>query len=360
MKYHLIRWGALGDICFISPVIRYLKEIGHQVIVSTTERGKSLLENDPNIDEIIFTPDSSVEDVRSHWDKEIEKVGADVVVNFSERLEIELLKHPLDPDYNLTKEERIKIGDVNAFDHMFKVAGINPDELSAEQKNPLMYYTDEEVKKVERFFDSYDGLGWNLEPKKKMVIMWVLSGSGIQKAYPYVMDVMVKLLEKYKNLYFLTVGDEFCKLLELDPGSHPEAYRVIPCSGEWSVRETMLAVKYCQIVIAPETGVLVSSGQFDTPKIGLLSSITKNHVTKYFKNDYSLEAEGVNCSPCFRMVYHRFQCPNHASGATMCMGEGFQEERIIKQIEKVIDEHYGGFKCNLQKSLILDKVDLLA
>jgi len=349
MKYLLTRWGALGDIVFISPVIRYLKAQGHKVIVSTTERGKMLLADDPNIDDIVFTPDGQIEDVRTYWEAEAKRIGADKVVNFSESIEVALLKHPLDPKYNLPKEARIKECDVNAFDQEFRCAGINPDELTAEQKRPKLYYTQREINNVERFFDSYSGLGWNIEPKKKMIIMWVLSGSGIQKTWPYVMGTMLQLLEKYDNLYFLTVGDEVCKLLEPDLCAHPDASRIIPQSGEWSVRETMLAVKYCQMVIGPETGVFVSSGQFDTPKIGMFSSITKNHVTKYFVNDYSLEAEGVNCSPCFRMIYDTFQCPMHLSGATICMGDGFSRARIINQIENIIDKHYGGFKCNIRK-----------
>lgn len=344
--YHILRWGALGDICFTVPVVRYLKSQGHRIIFSTTERGKMLLANDPNIDEMIFTPDSTVDDLRSYWDAEIKRVGADKVVNFSESLEVALLKHPMDPKYNLPKKDRLKICDVNAFDQSFRWAGIDPDTLTPEQKCPMMYYTQKEIDNVERFFDGYSGLGWNIEPKQKMVIMWVVSGSGIQKVYPYIMGTMVSLLEKYENLYFLTVGDDACQLLELDNPVHPEAHRVIPASGKWSVRETMLAVKYCHMVIAPETGILVSSGQFDTPKIGILSSITKNHVTKYFKNDYSLETEGVNCSPCFRMIYHPFQCPIHPTGATLCMGEGFSRERIVNRIEEVIEKHYLGFKSN--------------
>jgi len=355
MKYHIIRWGGLGDHIFVSPVVRYLKNMGCEIVYSTTERGREIVKHDPNIDELIFTPDASVDDVRAYWDEEIKRVGADKVVNFSESIEVSLLKHPLDPKYNLPKYERLKECDVNAFDQSFLWAGIDPNKLTAEEKRPILYYTPEEVERVEKFFDLYDGLGWNVEPRKKMVVMWCLSGSGPQKVYPFTMSVMIRMLEKYEDLYFLTVGDEVCQLLEVDKEAHPLANRIIDCAGKWSVRETMLATKYAQVVVAPETGVLVASGQYQTPKVGILSSITRNHVTKYFENDYTLEAENVSCSPCFKLIYEKFQCPLHYSGATLCMGEGYTTDRIINRIEEVFAKHYEGFLCRSQKQLISHK-----
>jgi ADP-heptose:LPS heptosyltransferase len=354
MKYHLIRWGGLGDQLFVEPVIRYLKKQGHTIVYSTTERGRMMLANNPNIDEVIFTPDATVKDVRAYWDEEIRRVGADRVVNWSESIEVALLKHPLDPKYNAPKFERVKECDINAFDQSFKWAGINPEEVSEEEKRPQMYFTEEEEREVEKFFEPYSGGGWMIEPKRKMVIMWAMSGSALHKAYPYAMTVMRSLLEKYDNLYFLTVGDEACKLLEPDRCTFKEANRIIDCSGRWNVRKTMLAIKHCQMVIAPETGVLVGSGMYDTPKIGLLSCVTKNHVTKYFKNDYSIEAQGVGCSPCFRLVYNSFQCPTVASGAALCMAKGIHPQTVVDRVEKVITDHYEGFRSNTRRKVNLD------
>lgn len=346
MKYHLVRWGAFGDVIFITPVIKYLKKQGHEVVVSVSDRGKQILANNPYIDELLYTDDTKISNhsVRKFWDEERAKVNADKYVNFSESIEVSLIKHPFDPLYNKPKEWRIKNGDINAFDRMFEWAGIDSSTVPDEEKNPDLHFSNEEKNRVERFFKSYDGLGFNLEPKKKFVVLWVLSGSGIQKAYPYAMSCMKALFDKYPSIYILTVGDEVCKLLELD--SCVSGYeRLLTKSGEWTIKETLLACKYAQLVIAPETGVCVGSGAFDTPKIGMFSSITKNHATRYFKNDYSIEAEGVNCSPCFKFIQMPFQCPMHPTGATMCMGEGFKVDRVIKQIEKVINEFYGGIPC---------------
>jgi len=86
----------------------------------------------------------------------------------------------------------------------FRLAGIDPDILTDEELNPKLYFSKKEINKVESFLIytvAYLGIS-NL--KRKMIILWCLSGSGIQKAYPFTMSVMRELIHRYDNLYFLT------------------------------------------------------------------------------------------------------------------------------------------------------------
>jgi len=350
MKYHFVRWGAYGDVIVLTPLIKYLKDNGHEIAVSVTERGEEILRHNPNVDKLIVTPDKTVSDteIQGVWDKEKKEVGADVYVNFSESNEVSLLKFAGDPDYKLPKWERVKQGSVNIYEKSFRLAGIDPDTLTDEELNPKLYFSKKEINKVERFFDLYSGMSWNIEPKKKMIILWCLSGSGMQKAYPYTMSVMREMIHKYDNLFFLTAGDVACKLLEID-SEFDEADKVIMQSGEWGFRETMLATKYADMVVSPDTGILHASGAYDTPKIGLESFVNIEHATKHYKNNYSMEAEGVTCAPCFKMITMLNHCPLDFTGAPMCISAGFPPQRVINQIDMVIDKHYGGFKCNTQK-----------
>ncbi len=350
MKYHLVRWGAYGDVIVLTPLIKYLKGEGHDIVVSVTERGEEILRCNPYIDKLIVTPANEYKDteVKGYWDKEKKEVGADVYVNFSESVEVSLLTHPIDPDYKLPKWDRIKKGSVNVYEKTFRLAGIDIKDLSDDDLNPKLYFSDKEIHKLERFFDLYSGLSWNVEPKKKMIILWCLSGSGLQKAYPFIMTVMRELINKYENLYFLSVGDVACKLLEID-SDYDESDKVIMKSGEWTFRESMLASKYADIVISPDTGILHASGCYDTPKIGLESFVDIEHVTKHYKNNFSMEAEGVTCAPCFKMVPMLNHCPLDYTGAPLCISAGFPPKRVINRVEEVIDKHYGGFKCNMRK-----------
>jgi ADP-heptose:LPS heptosyltransferase len=145
---------------------------------------------------------------------------------------------------------------------------------------------------------------------------------------------MELLLMRHKNLVVITVADELAQLFEVGL----EHERVIHKSGKWSLRETAIACKYASLVISPETGVLHMAGCFDTPKLGFITHTTKECVTKYFKNDYSLEAK-VDCAPCFRLIddyYTDTQCPvDKISHAPWCAGFGFPPNDVIKQVEKV-------------------------
>ena len=110
-------------------------------------------------------------------------------------------------------------------------------------------------------------------------------------------------------------------------------------SGIWSIRDSLLVTKYVDLVISPDTGILHGAGCFDTPKIGLLTSTSKENITKYFKNDYSLEST-VECSPCFRIIdLPEIQCPmsKETLGACECMASGMPAERVYDRICEVIN-----------------------
>jgi len=113
--------------------------------------------------------------------------------------------------------------------------------------------------------------------------------------------------------------------------------RFIELAGEISMRESMLLTKYVDLVIAPDTGILHASGCYDTPKIGLLGHTTKENITKYFKNDYSIEATCA-CAPCFYLIYdHAVQCPiERVTSAAWCMAEGIKPEVLFNKIKEVL------------------------
>lgn len=348
MKYLLIRFGAYGDHMFVEPVIRYLKSQGHYIIYSTTSRGETIMRNNPNIDELVVTSDDEV-DIAKVWKEQIDKYKADKVVNFSESIEVALLIHPQDPRYNLPKYERIMQCDKNAFDQSFEWAGIDSNQVDSSLKNPKIYLTEDEIEWSNKFFKDYKTDSWVIEPKRKMVIMWAVSGSGLQKVYPFQMSVIKHLIEKYQDLYFITVGDESCQLLEMDRQVSDNSLQVINMSGKINYRQTLALMQNCDIVIAPETGIIVSSGATNIPKIGMFASITKNHVTTYFENDYSIDAQGVGCAPCYRFIQDKRQCPLGILNAPICQEIGFDFDKVINHIENVMKIHYKDFINDRQK-----------
>jgi ADP-heptose:LPS heptosyltransferase len=321
-RYLVIRLGAFGDCLIVSPLLHFLKQQKHEVYILTSEQGEQIFKYNPNIDKLIPHKRNSVpNDKLGDYFKSIkETYECEEMINLCESIEVNLALYPTDPRYKYTKPELYQECNKNYYDETFKIAGF-PDQTGW---LPEMYFSKEEEKTIQGFFKQF---------KDWYVVLWGLSGSARNKTYPYVHDIINELLKRYSDMIFITVGDEACQILETPLRDN----RVIKKSGIWSIRESMLACKYASLVVSPDTGILHASGCFTTPKIGLLTHSTIENITKHFKNDYSLEVEGVSCAPCFKIQYKpSVQCNLAEDNLTpLCMKFGILPERLLKQIERV-------------------------
>jgi len=325
----VIRYGAYGDHIILSPVMRWLKESGYRVIFNTNKRGREVFENNPNVDEYIDHDETMpVDKLSDHWEDLKKRVTPDKFINFCESLECSVALHPIQPQYNYTKPERVALCNVNYYDATMKWAGIE-----GRMRIPEIYFTDKEVNEAKSFLR-----------EDKFNIVWQLSGSGGQKVYPWSDYVMGEVLKNYDGARFLTTGEEKCQILE--SVQDPE---IINLSGRIPFRVAMALTKVADLVVAPDTGILHASGAFSTPKIGLLGHTTREKITKYFINDYSLEAE-CDCAPCMRLIYdHKLQCPIEVvTCAAWCMAEGLPPRRVYERVAGVIRD-MGAGKCQLKK-----------
>ena len=334
-RYLIVRLGAFGDCLIITSLLRYLKQGGNEVYLLTSEQGEQVFANNPYIDKIKIHERDSIanENLRTYFESIQQAWECDELIDLCESIEVNLSLYPADPRYNYPKQEKIKLCNKNFYEETFRFAGINPIIVSGLQEfdfgklyNPELFFTPQEERAMQGFFKQF---------KDWFVVLWGLSGSSRNKTYPtpYMFETVEALCQKYDDIVFITVGDELCQILE---GPFEKNKRVIRKSGLWAMRESMLACKYASLVISPDTGLLHASGCFDTPKIGLLTHATKENITKHFKNDYSLEPEGVSCAPCFRIMYQAdVQCNLADDRITpMCLAYGMTPERVIKQIER--------------------------
>jgi ADP-heptose:LPS heptosyltransferase len=299
----VIRYGAFGDILIASPVFKALKRDGYHVTLNCINRALPVVHNSPYIDEIILHEDNSVppDKLEPYW-KDIAK-GFDYTVNLSETLEGKFLFIPGRKEYDLPVEERRKLaGSTNYYDFALEVAGYP----SKSKPLPELYPTELETAHCRLF---------RKKKEDKFIILWALSGSGMHKAYAYAEEVAISLLNKYDDIMTITVGDEFCRLLEW---SHP---RQMSKSSEWDIRTVLLMTKHVDFVIGPETGVCNAAGCYSTPKLLMLTHSNKVNLTRYYRNDFSMQAD-LPCSPCHRLIYvdNYRDCPlmDLGEGAAMC------------------------------------------
>jgi ADP-heptose:LPS heptosyltransferase len=228
-----------------------------------------------------------IEELEEHWKKQCD--GFDLAVNLTGTVENSLLFAYPQPEWFWTmKKRRDFVNGGNYLISQIKRAGY---DINGKFPLPEVYFSKNEEKKVR---------SWRRKHRNKFKIVWALSGSSIHKAYRYFEQVARAFLARHKDAVLFTVGDYVCKLLTF---KHPRVYNTM--FWEMPIRESMLITKYADMVIGPETGMLITSAAFDTPKIVLLSHSSPEMLTKGWKNAYPLQAP-CWCSPCHLLHKYKY------------------------------------------------------
>lgn len=335
-KCLIIRYGAAGDMVFMTPLLRLLKQDGYHITINTHKRGKEILKCNPYIDEYLDHIPSLLanEQVRTRWKDIISKInkmlqdgdlcdgrqdvyaemdrfmcqdldtlandyldvhwakiskGYDKVINLSGSIEGSLLKVPWKKDFYQSKEELAKTCNVNYIDRTLELGG----------------YPNTKGKKAEMHFSVFEhDLCKRIRIKhfREFLILWPLSGSSPHKAYPHSELLAEAILRSMPEATIIVTGDKSCHLIEWPP--HP---RVKSYVGKWPIRKAMCMTQYVDLVIGGDTGVLQAAGCFDTPKVLILSSTTEENIAKYWTN-YECVSANVECQPCYKLHYSVKTC----------------------------------------------------
>ena len=316
----VIRYGAFGDQLIATPLIKRLSEDGYHITYNCTDRALPVIQNNPYIDEFLvqgvnLVPNAELDTYWKHLSRKYDKT-----VNLSESVEARFLRVPDRPNYHDPIEKRREeCGKTNYYDYALEAGGYN----DVVKPRPELYPTPIE-----------DAMGafFRRRFEDKFLVLWCLQGSSMHKCYPFGQDVALEFLQRHKDAMTITVGDDLCRLIEWD---HE---RNLKKSAVWDIRSTLLITKWVDLVISPETGVLNASGCYRTPKIGFLTHSNKTNLTKYFSNDYSMQAE-IECSPCHRMIYTenaKADCPKMdlGEGAWLCAcAPAFDPRKVMERIE---------------------------
>lgn len=327
MKILIFRSGAFGDCLIITPVIRYLHSLGHELYVQTSARGMEVFRGNPHIARLIqhkeYTPiDKLSENIE--WVRK--KFKCDKVLDFSESVEVALSQHPRSPNYKLSKPERMARFNRNFYEYAFEHIKENWDGVPL---RPELFFEANELADAHEYVQ-----------EGKFNIQIGMSGSGTNKTWPWTEMLVNELCANHPDIHVITVGDKRCQIIEPRiPG------RVTNLSGKTTMRSSMALTGLVDLVIAPDTGIIHASGCYETPKICLLGHNTRECITKHFLNDYSIEADpGLSpCSPCLYLIYDKsLQCPlvEGAGGAAYCMAKGIPMDRVLNRVEEV----YAKFK----------------
>lgn len=324
----IVRYGALGDMVILTPLIRQLHEDGYDVTMNMTPYALPILENNPYISNYIIQereaiPNSNLGAYWNEWQGEYDKY-----INLSESLEGALLKVEGRRDFFMPQAWRHEKCNQNYSDYTMALGGY-PESTGHRGE---LFFTKAESREAQAFRKEHEG---------KFIVIWALNGSSHHKVYPLMEDVIREWLDLHPETIFITVGDSTAQLLEF---SHP---CIINAAGVWSIRKVLALLPYADCVIGPESMVANAAACFDVPKITFLSHSTHENLCKHWTNDLCLTPDSTfaPCYPCHQLHYTAESCPTAevldeqdrpVSHGPRCVMGAISPERVLARMEQAL------------------------
>lgn len=295
-----------------SSVFAGLHRQGFHVTLMSSPPGSDVVKHDPNIDHHFIqdkdqVPNAALGEYWGYWKKRFDKW-----VNLSESVEGSFLAMPGRVQHEWPPLVRHKHMNFNYLQHQHELADV-PDEIDI------------------RFFATEEEKAWAKAERAKMgkkVLLWQLSGSSrMHKTYPYLDEIVARLMISYPDVEVVLTGGPEC--VELESGWEEEK-RVHKTCGKWSIRQTLSFLDQCDVIVGAETGVLNASACLPMPKVVFLSHSTRNNLTRDWTNTISLSASHLSCpgrgdneAPACHMLHFTFEhCKKgEKKGVAACMEE---------------------------------------
>ena len=330
----IVRDAAIGDVIMITPSIRYWSERGWWVdVVTKPQVGGAVLANNPHVNARLHLGKcESMEDRGKAIARLAKKHPYRHVLDLAGTCEGLYLFHSITREYYWTKEQRraIAAGE-NYYQTCNKYAGMPQD--SPDIYRPELYPSPIEERKWTQF--RADNLG-------APIVMVQLAGSSINKAYPFWPEVVKGLHAMHPRLICILTGGPEAVLLEAAVMESGAGCRRTMCTAQsenWSLRTSLIATKYADLVIGPETGVINASACFDTHKIPLLTHSTADNLCRGWRNCYPIQSP-AHCSPCYKIVSACDKCNHKNTGtdldaALLCMAS-IPPGEILKKAKEAL------------------------
>lgn len=322
----VVRYGAFGDLMQASSVFAGLKRQGYHVTLFSSPPGSDVVSYDPNIDAHILqdkdqVPNAALGEYWAYWRAKFDKW-----INLSESVEGTFLAMPGRTPHAWPPAVRHAMMNRNYLEFQHELAGV-PHRPSV------------------RFYATAEERAWARRERSRMgetVILWQLAGSSrMHKTYPYLDEIVARLMISYPKVDVVLTGGPECAELEAGWESEP---RVHCTSGKWSIRQTLAFLDECQVIVGAETGVLNAACCLPVPKIVFLSHSTHENLTRDWVNTLALSAPSVTCpgrganeAPACHMLHYSWEhcLRGETKGVAVCM-EGIHPARAWDAIQNAI------------------------
>jgi ADP-heptose:LPS heptosyltransferase len=356
----ICRFGGIGDNLIAASVLPLLARKYKGVDVITEEPNSVIFKNNPHLSRVIVKtkeelPNTGAVDYQKWFANRANEY--DLFVNLSHSCENLLAMQAGQTQFYWPAHWRRKHCGKNYLETVHDICGL-PHVFG-----PLFYPTEEEVHKALLTKD-------NLGPRNRKKIAWVISGSRLDKTYPYSAQAVSRLISELNATVLLIgapsnrdvalakqIGDEVKKALGNHDNVHaaisPEPttqwketapgkrYEIAPAEPIWPVRRMLTQVQKCDLVIGPDTGAMWAVALEDIPKIVLLSHASPENITKHWRNTKTLHAsqERVPCWPCHQLHDDEKTCKlNEEKTAAACMSD-ISAQAIVSAAAELLDDN---------------------
>ena len=298
------RFGGVGDNLVAASTLRPLKRLGYNVEIITSEQAACVFLNNPFVDKLSVKGEKDIPG-GADWQKWFTARANeyDVFANLSHSMEV---RHALFPDSTAfwwRPEYRRKLCAGSYLETAHDIVGVPHDF------GPLFFPTDEEKDRAQHTKDEQIGGRY---------IAWVISGSRLDKVYPFSTMIIPRLIKELgMRVVMIGAGGRQFEMaraiqdalkytnsgldglhLALSPdGSDPGGHQ------HWSTRRSLTQAMTADLVITPDTGIAWGVAMEPIPKIVMVSHASAENITKHWINTSTLQADKnrVPCFPCHRL-----------------------------------------------------------
>jgi len=342
-KTLVIRLGAIGDLMFITPVLKGLKALGEEVGLVCKPHGRAIFHGSGLVDRLHVWRGEDEAWARAQggpsgrvaaaWQRAeaVWGAGYDRILILDDIIE----------NHYLWPTSRLEV-----------VAGCREGAWVRQVEDHSPWERGERPFRYDNYYEiliEAAGLTGRVEPEPVWRVLpaerrWAakfkrrrglagrrlgviqLSGSGPNKAWPYWPRFCRSLLAACPDLALVTLGVQADQLLEW--GWTERKPRIIPLASRQTVagqgfevawnrlRREVALIEAADLFVGPDSSVLHCAGALATPKVALMTICHGRNVLTHYRNCLGLQSEAP-CSPCGKLTLDCYR--GTRTGAILCM-----------------------------------------
>jgi ADP-heptose:LPS heptosyltransferase len=336
--------GGIGDNLMASSVLPLLAEKYHVEMMAQSPQHVTFL-NHPSISKLTVREPGDLPQ-GDQWQAWFAHRGREYErwINLSHSCETSLALLPGQTAFYWPASWRRAHCGINYLEFIHDIAEVRHDFA------PRFYPTPAETDHAKRTLDTIRSAGG-----VRHVVGISLSGSRLDKIWPYMPMLIVKLIRELRVAVVMFGSETESKIAEHVQdfvaeynGSYGGMHAAISPDKDkpsWPIRRSLATLQQCDLVIGPDTGLMWGVAMEAMPKIMLLSHASPENITKHWINTRTMHADRVrvDCWPCHQLHDTVATCRKAANAeAAACIADITHEAVFHAARAALKGEDHGG------------------